>query len=127
MREQSAMAKEEKPKPPERNKKEAINFIIYVLCIASLGAAVYTNVRLRSHDERIKSLESLIYAGGSAVSGESFNNYKDNVKVQPAEDLLQRLQHQVAGIQQRLRRDVSQLELIRSPRQVPDCICPAGE
>lgn len=42
-------------------------------------------------------------------------------------ELLERLQHQVAGIQQRLRRDVSQLQLIRPQRQTSDCLCPAGE
>lgn len=159
-----AMAKQEKlvasggaPAPPERNKKvasvSAINFIIYILCIASFGAAVYSNVRLRTYDERIKSLESFIYDGGLRLQlsksagpiissafvggdGDANHNYGDNVKVQkaasqeswmtPSEDLLQRLQHQVAGIQ-RLRRDVSQLQVNRSQRQVPDCVCPAGE
>lgn len=156
------MAKDEKlmasggPAEPKRNKKvAAINFIIYILCIASFGAAVYSNVRLRTYDERIKSLESFIYDGGlqslqmsrsagpilssafvdGAGAGDANRNYGDNVKVQkanretwitPSEDLLQRLQHQVAGIQ-RLRRDVSQLQVNRSQRQVPDCICPAGE
>lgn len=161
----------------------AVNFLLYVLCVASLGTAVYSNIRLRTYDERIKALESIVYAtsepqlhglrfpvaapetsrsiymNSAAQVGESqinnnnnkinhnnINNnvlYYDNVNSDAmnnksaeqekengnsaSEDLLQRLQHQVAGIQRRLRRDVSQLQLIRPQRQVPDCICPAGE
>lgn len=131
----------------------SINFIVYVLCIASLGSAIYSNVRLRTYDERIKSLELFLYdvGGGlnlhptspksglpSVTSAFSNNdNHQDinqnvNIKWFPGvrtnpEDLFHRLQHQVAGLQ-RLRRDVSQLQLIRARRQVAhDCVCPAGE
>lgn len=190
------MAKEEKhpavvaaTKKPQTNKsapsQPAINFIIYVLCIASLGAAVYSNVRLLTHDERIRSLETLLsqergfqwrapsqdahddgvkvvptnprysinsaldiddnYANLNAQGNGNTNNNNKNGERQvhkawptrkpapsaavPEELLL--LQHQVAGIQQRLRRrDVSeQVPLIRPQRQatVSDCLCPAGE
>lgn len=166
----------------------AINFIVYVLCIVSLGATVYSNVRLRTHDQRIRSLEEIISSSGGAGDGVDFhwprsvnvvaqpdilnsafdndnnNNYanlnraqvNDNNKNNDKKDenqktnlqrkaapeellLLERLQHQVAGIQQRLRRrEVAQLQppaaagvlpLIRPQRQatVSDCLCPAGE
>lgn len=171
----------------------AINFIVYVLCIVSLGATVYSNVRLRTHDQRIRSLEEIISSSGGAGDGVDFhwprsvnvvaqpdilnsafdndnnNNYanlnraqvnvdnknnnndmkseasasnqKTNLQRKAAPEellLLERLQHQVAGIQQRLRRrEVAQLQppaagvlpLIRPQRQatVSDCLCPAGE
>lgn len=160
------MAKEEKN--PELAKEECqnesinrsknvysvtANFIIYLLCIASLGATVYSNVRLRTYDERIKSLESFLFGVGGALHPSSsssskgdhpsahsaFNNYDNyedinqnvNIKWLPGghantEDLLHRMQHQVAGLQ-RLRRDAQELPLIRPQRQVHDCVCPAGE
>lgn len=166
----------------------AINFIVYVLCIVSLGATVYSNVRLRTHDQRIRSLEEIISSSGGAGDGVDFhwprsvnvvaqpdilnsafdndnnNNYANLNRAQVNDDnknndkkeesqktnlqrkaapeellLLERLQHQVAGIQQRLRRrEVAQLQppaaagvlpLIRPQRQatVSDCLCPAGE
>lgn len=149
----------------------AINFIIYVLCIASLGAAVYSNVLLRTHDERIRTIEAILRDSGGGGGGLQFSPSQDvvvaglspdllintsaeevnyaNLKTdkinnedteeqqqqtgrkwfsrEASEELLERLQHQVAGIQQRLRRDVSQLQLIRPQRQTSDCLCPAGE
>ena len=169
-----AMAKEEPRQPVARpaspgkpsNKsvpsQPAVNFIVYVLCVASLGAAVYSNVRLRSHDARIRSLESILRDSGhqwSSTSGDVVAQLVGDVSEEQevsvnyaplgqgaeeqvpknrrkgghehtaptSEEELERLQQQVAGIQHRLRRDVSQLNLIRPARQANDCMCPPGE
>lgn len=138
----------------KKNKSASFsNLLVYVLCVASFGAAVYSNVRLRTHDDRIRSLEAILLRGGSQWADgvvAKLNRDSDSVNYAkpgdedsshrtwplkdttlPQEDLvLQRLQHQVAGLQQRLRRDVAQqqLQLIRPQRQISgDCICPAGE
>lgn len=182
------------PHPPaafagKSSRDQSVHFIAYVLCIASLGAAVYSNVRLRTHEERIRSIEVLLRDSGLQFSpaegvivtaglypNNNFNavhnirssdeedlvrvnyrNLKKNAGDGDAEEeedeegnensqdgneehkpfasqratnaeLLERLQHQMAGIQQRLRRDVSQVQpLIRAQRQTSDCLCPAGE
>lgn len=132
--------------------QSSINFIVYVVCIASLGTAVYSNVRLRTHDERIRSIESILRDSGyqwrpsegvivaalptpdkysedvnyvNVNESPDEKNYLHRKPSSGPQELLERLQHQVAGIQSRLRRDVSQLPLIRP--QANDCLCPPGE
>lgn len=115
-----------------------IHCIVYVLCISSLGAALYSTVRLRNHDERIRSLEEILRQGAHPWSPSegvvvTQSRVPSDISVEKdhawnSEELLEQLQHQVAGIQQRLRRDVSEpMQLIRPQRQLPDCHCPPGK
>lgn len=178
------------PEKWSSSRDHSVHFLVYVLCIASLGAAVYSNVRLRTHEDRIRTIEVLLRDSGlrfrptedvsvtaaRLYPNDNFNtvhnvrssaeedrvrvnyrNLKKNVGDEEEDnedeeegnydpedgqeqrmpsasqratnaEVLERLQHQMAGIQQRLRRDVSQVQpLIRAQRQTSDCLCPAGE
>lgn len=110
-----------------------INFVFCVLCVCSLGASIYSNYRqshiedrirhLRHLDDRISILEAKLSASGLS-SGE--NEFSDVANV------VRKLSLQVAGIQ-RLRRDVSHIQLTRraqrqaSIQQSPECVCPPGK
>lgn len=114
-----------------------VNFVLCILCFTSLGASFYSNFRqshiedrirhLRHLDDRITILEAKLsnsqYQAAALNSGET--EFTDVANV------VRKLSLQVAGIQ-RLRRDVSHLQLSRrsqrqaSIQQSPECVCPAG-
>lgn len=121
-----------------------VNFLLYIICVTSLGASVYLNFRqthledrirhLRHIDDRVTILEAKLQniiqpfaqklsATSSATAGDEFTDVANVVR---------KLSLQVAGIQ-RLRRDVSHLQFTRrsnrqaSVQQSPECVCPAGK
>lgn len=119
-----------------------VNFVVIVLCISSLGASIYSNFRQSHIEDRIRHLRhlddriSMMEAKLSAASGVS--QYQQSASLGSAEEfsdvanVVRKLSLQVAGIQ-RLRRDVSHLQLTRranrqaSIQQSPECVCPPGK
>lgn len=119
-----------------------VNSIFYLLCATVLSLSVYTSYRqihledrvhhIQHLDERITVLEATLrtlqlspplYDRPPADTNDSASDDITNV--------VRKLSLSVAGIQ-RLRRDVSSLQVSRRERQAsiqqppPDCICPAG-
>lgn len=131
--------------PEQGGSIKFVNFLLYIICVTSLGASVYLNFRqthledrirhLRHIDDRVTVLEAKLQniiqpfaqkltATSSATStGDEFTDVANVVR---------KLSLQVAGIQ-RLRRDVSHLQFTRrsnrqaSVQQSPECVCPAGK
>jgi len=116
-----------------------VSLVLYVLCITSLGASVYSNFRqshiedrlrhLRHLDDRVSMLEAklqTIEVPADFVDGTS-------AEFSDVANVVRKLSLQVAGIQ-RLRRDVSHLQVSRrEQRQAsisqsvsPECVCPPG-
>lgn len=117
--------------------RSLVNFILYTLCVTSLGFSVYTSFRqshledrvrhMRHLDDRITILEAKLqnsqYSPPGAAASAEFTDVAANV--------MRKLSLQVAGIQ-RLRRDVSHLQVARRERQAsiqqsPECVCPPGK
>lgn len=142
-----------------------VNFLLYVLCVTSLGTSVYLNYRqthledrvhhLRHLDDRITILEAKFNSlprqtsrvsdsnsvvvdrgggGGVDINGDVVvgGDVSQDEEFTDVANVVRKLSLQVAGIQ-RLRRDVSHLQLSRrtqrqaSIQQSPECVCPAGK
>lgn len=115
-----------------------VNILFYTLCITSLGFSIFIYLRqsqfedtvrhLRHLEDRMTALESRLQSDvplSYLKTSSSSNEYADI-----ASDM-RKLSLQVSGIQ-RLRRDVSHLQIGRRERQVSvqqsnDCGCPPGE
>lgn len=128
------------------------NLLFYVLCISALGFSLYANLRqihnedklrhFRHLDDRIADLESklqqfmqmrqssVVSEGvqtadqGAATGFTATADFSSDVA-----SVVRKLSLQVEGIQ-RLRRDVSHLQMTRRQASIqsePDCMCPAGE
>lgn len=119
------------------------NLLVYILCVFSLGFSIYTSYRqthledrmhhIRHLDERITILEAK-YQNYHLTYPSSSQSVSTNVDSKFS-DVVRKLSLEVAGIQ-RLRRDVSHLQVTRSQRQTasastvqqtpPECVCPPG-
>lgn len=114
-----------------------VNILFYTLCITSLGFSIFIYLRqsqfedrvryLRHLEDRMTTLEARLQSDVplSYLKTSSSNEFADI-----ASDM-RKLSLQVSGIQ-RLRRDVSHLQIGRRERQVSvqqsnDCGCPPGE
>ena len=113
-----------------------LNCFLYVLCVSSLGFSVFTSFRqsqledrlkyMRHLDNRILILEEKLHASTdtSHSSGNSGNSAS-------TDGVVQQLALQMVGLD-RLKRDVSHLQIMRQERQAsiqqsPDCGCPPGK
>lgn len=116
-----------------------VNILFYTLCITSLGFSIFIYLRQSQFEDRVRHLRDLedrmtalearlqsdVPLSYLKTSSSSSNEYADI-----ASDM-RKLSLQVSGIQ-RLRRDVSHLQIGRRERQVSvqqsnDCGCPPGE
>lgn len=132
--------------------RSLVNFILYTLCVTSLGFSVYTSFRqshledrvrhMRHLDDRITILEAKIHhqqQQKQQLQQQQLQQQQQQTVSfsQPATaeftdvaNVMRKLSLQVAGIQ-RLRRDVSHLQVARRERQAsiqqsPECVCPPG-
>lgn len=127
------------------------NLMFYVLCISALGFSLYANLRqihnedklrhFRHLDDRISILESTLQqfmqmrqrsevveavAADNVAPATGFTATADFSDVT---SVVRKLSLQMQGIQ-RLRRDVSHLQMTRRQASIQseqDCMCPAGE
>uniref|UniRef100_A0A182F6H9 Uncharacterized protein n=1 Tax=Anopheles albimanus TaxID=7167 RepID=A0A182F6H9_ANOAL len=133
-----------------------INYLFYLMCIAALGASVYTGVRQSYVEHRLSSLVSVeerlslleaqmsdVYrritlrkdphpsamddGDGDGDDGSSLEDEGD----QSVSDLVRKISHQIAELP-RMRRDLSALKVSRKDRQTSvqqlgnECMCPPG-
>ncbi|XP_055591302.1 collagen alpha chain CG42342-like [Uranotaenia lowii] len=130
-----------------------ISYLFYLLCITSLGATIYGNIRqtqlegrlvsLVNIEERLSLLESqlndvkqygkvrrVVLFGANVGDGEPeepTNEVVDHSE-QSISDVVRKISAQIAELP-RIRRDVSALKLSRTTRQAPadgECNCPPG-
>lgn len=142
------MGKTNEEYPEKVGSRAFTNILLYLVCITSLCISIYTNFH-HSHledilknfqhmDDRIHILEAKLKTitlpqsftpttlpASSAASTATPSDYLDLGNV------MQKISLQVAGID-RLRRDVSHLQLSRRERQAsiqqsPDCVCQPGK
>lgn len=130
------------PKPkPGSSASSMVSYLFYLLCITSLGATIYANIRqsyledrlfsLVSIEERLSVLEGQIRDVYSRGYRHQNNRRQDQDQEEASvSDVVRKISLQIAELP-RIRRDVSALKLSRATRQVPlpegDCICPPGE
>lgn len=133
-------------KPGASSASSLVNYLFYLLCITSLGATIYSNIRqsyledrlfsLVSIEERLSVLESQIrdvhrssrraYGAGTPRSRE------EQEQEESVSDVVRKISLQIAELP-RIRRDVSALKLSRATRQASiqpmegECMCPPGE
>lgn len=125
------------------------NLLFYVLCISALGFSLYANLRqihnedklrhFRHMDDRISILESklqqiLQFSTRSAetvvaTDQDAATGFTATADFSDVASVVRKLSLQVQGIQ-RLRRDVSHLQMTRRQASIQseqECMCPAGE
>lgn len=118
-----------------------VSYLFYLLCITSLGATIYANIRQSYLEDRLFSLVSIeerlsvlegqirdVYSRGHRHHPN--NRQQDQDQEASVSDVVRKISLQIAELP-RIRRDVSALKLSRTTRQVPvpegECICPPGE
>lgn len=121
-----------------------LNLVLCVMCISSLGLSLYVNFRqthfedrlrhLRHIEERINFIEAKLQNLPSSSSS-SYSQFPQSLSTAAdfsnVANVVRKLSLQVEGIQ-RLRRDVSHLQMTRRQRQAStvqssqECICPPG-
>lgn len=115
-----------------------VNILFYTLCITSFGFSIFIYLRqteiedsvryIRHLEDRMTTLEVRLQQGDVPISSYLKSSTSDEI-ADIASDM-RKLSLQVSGIQ-RLRRDVSHLQIGRRERQVSvqqsnDCGCPPG-
>lgn len=137
------------------NPVSLFNLIFYVLCISALGFSLYANLRqihnedklrhLRHLDDRISILESKMQqlmtirrpslqasiqsSSPADPQNEAATGFTATADFSDVASVVRKLSLQVQGMQ-RLRRDVSHLQMTRRQASIQseqECMCPAGK
>lgn len=112
-----------------------ISYLFYLLCITSLGATIYSNIRQSYLEDRLFSLVS-IEERLSLLETQIRDVYRSRPEAAYEDgggavtDFVRKFSVQLAELP-RIRRDVSSLKLSRAVRQVAtsgdgECMCPPG-
>lgn len=132
-------------KPGAASASSLVNYLFYLLCITSLGATIYSNIRqsyledrlfsLVSIEDRLSVLESQIrdvYRSSRRAYGGP-RSREEQEQEESVSDVVRKISLQIAELP-RIRRDVSALKLSRATRQASiqpleggECMCPPGE